>query len=57
MTSPGPTVSATSKTAGAAAATLAHQRQPEAGDGSDPVGVSSRMKPTQASPMNRVAGL
>ena len=32
---------------GAAAATLAHQRQ--RGEGSDPVGVSSRMKPTQAS--------
>ncbi len=55
MTSPGPTVSASRKPAGAAAASLAHQRQ--RGEGSDPVGVSSRTKPTQASPTNRVPGL
>jgi hypothetical protein len=33
----------------------AHQRQP--GEGSDPVGVSSRTKPTRASPTTVVAGL
>jgi hypothetical protein len=43
------------KTAGATAATQAHQRQ--RGDGSAPVGVSSRTKPTSASPAMVVAGL
>ena len=55
MTRPGPTVSARTKTTGPAAATQAHQRQ--RGDGSDPVGVSSRTKPTKASPTMVVAGL
>ncbi len=38
---------------GRAAATQAHQRQ--RADGSDPVGVSSRMKPMQPSPGTKVA--
>jgi hypothetical protein len=37
-----------------AAATRAHQRQ--RGDGSTPVGVSSRMKPLQAIAVTMVAG-
>jgi hypothetical protein len=53
--SSGPNVSASRNSTGEAAATRAHQRQ--RGDGSEPVGVSSRMKPTQTSPMNTVAGL
>jgi hypothetical protein len=51
----GPNVSATRNSTGAAAASLAHQRQ--RGEGSDPLGVSSSTKPTQANPMNTVAGL
>jgi len=46
---------AATNTTGAAAATLAHQRQ--RGEGSDPVGVNSNTKPTQAAPIARVAGL
>ena len=42
----GSTAANTTSNTGAATATLAHQRQ--RGEGSDPVGVSSRMKPTQA---------
>jgi hypothetical protein len=41
------TADPTSQTTGAAAATLAHQRQ--RGEGSFPVGVSSRTKPAQDS--------
>jgi hypothetical protein len=43
-----PRSQATVNATGAAAASQAHQRQ--CGDGSDPVGVSSRMKPTIPSP-------
>src|SRR6266498_4170904 len=43
----------TRNASGSAAATQAHQRQ--RGDGSDPVGVSSRMKPMQPSPGTKVA--
>jgi hypothetical protein len=40
---------------GAAAVTLAHQRQ--RGEGSDPVGVSNSMKARQAMPATVTAGL
>ena len=43
------TTDASSHTTAAAAATLAHQRQ--RGEGSDPVGVSSRTKPAHDSQM------
>ncbi len=42
----GPSTDDSNPTTAASAATLAHQRQ--RGEGSDPVGVSSRMKPMQA---------
>ena len=51
----GASVTASRKTTGAAAATHAHQRQ--RGEGSDPVGVSSRTKPTQANAVTTVAGM
>src|SRR6266508_800032 len=51
---PPASVTTTSKTTGAATMILAHQRQ--RGDGSDPVGVSSRTKPSKASAVNTVAG-
>ena len=43
----------TTNAAGTAAASQANQRQ--RGDGSDPVGVSSRMKPMQPSPGMKLA--
>jgi hypothetical protein len=50
----GASVTTTSKTTGAATMILAHQ--PQRGEGSDPVGVSSRMKPSKASDVITVAG-
>src|SRR5215218_10149002 len=55
ITSPGPTARANRKAAGATADSLAHQRQ--RGEGGDPVGVRSRIQPTQTNPRYRVAGL
>jgi hypothetical protein len=46
---------ASRKTTGAAAATLAHQRQRD--EGSEPVGLSSSTKPRQAMPATVKAGL
>jgi len=49
----GASITASRKTTGAAAATHAHQRQ--RGEGSDPVGVSSRTKPIKGSVGKAVA--
>jgi hypothetical protein len=51
----GPKVAAATKSAPPAAFTHAHQRH--RGEGSDPVGVSSRMNPTHTRPRIVVAGL
>jgi hypothetical protein len=53
-TGPPASVTTPSKTTGPATMPLAHQRQ--WGEGSDPVGVSSRTKPITASAVNTVAG-
>jgi len=51
---PSASVTTSSKLTGAAPVTQAHQRQ--RGEGSDPVGVSSRTKPIKTSAANTVAG-